>query len=286
MDSIFNAPIEEIIKTRHSVRTYTEQAVPEETKRKILEYIETLANPFEAKAAFKLLESGTASNPAKLGTYGVIKGARNFIGATVKDEAFALEGLGYEFEKLILYITSLGMGTCWLGGTFKRSEFAKAMSVQDGELFPAISPFGYSAGKRSFTDSMFRFVAKSDTRKAWAELFFRQDFSAPLSAAEAGIYQGPLEMVRLAPSASNKQPWRIVKDRNICHFYQNQTPGYSKSFGYDIQRIDMGIAACHFHLTAVENGLEGEFKRLSEPVADLPENTLYKFSWVPKQVEN
>lgn len=282
MNSIFNAPIEEIVKARLSVRTYTEQTISEEIKRNIRDYIDTLDNPFGSEATFRLLESELASNAAKLGTYGVIKGARNYIGASVKDEALALEGLGYEFEKLILYITSLGMGTCWLGGTFKRSEFAKAMSIKEGEFFPAISPFGFAAGKKSFADSLVRFIAKGDTRKAWTELFFQQDFSTPLSEAEAGIYAGPLEMVRLAPSASNKQPWRIVKDQDICHFYEYQTPGYSKTFGYDIQRIDMGIAACHFHLTAIEKGNEGEFKMLPDPIAALSENTLYKFSWIPK----
>ena len=97
------------------------------------------------------------------------------------------------------------------------------------------------------------------------------------------MYESPLEMVRLAPSASNKQPWRIVKDNNLYHFYEQQLSGYSKSFAYDIQRIDMGIAACHFHLTAIEKGLKGEFKTLAAPSFEVPENTVYKFSWIAEQ---
>ena len=280
MKRTFDAPIEEIIEKRTSVRTYDSKFIPEEKKEKISEYITSLSNPFSVKISFKLLESKTAENSAHLGTYGVIKGANDYVGATVKKEEFALEALGYEFEKLILYITSLGLGTCWLGGTFKRGEFAKAMAVGDDELFPAISPLGFGADKRSMADSLVRYIAKGDMRDPWDTLFFNNDFATPLSKNEADAYEFPLEMVRLAPSASNKQPWRILKEKGTYHFYELKAKGYSDSFGYDIQKIDMGIAACHFHLTAMEKNLNGEFRKLPEPAVDAPRNAEYCFSWV------
>jgi hypothetical protein len=213
----------------------------------------------------------------------VIKGATDYVGATVRKEEFALEALGYEFEELILYITSLGLGTCWLGGTFKRGEFAKAMSVDDDVLFPAISPLGFGAGKRSMADSLVRYIAKGDMRDPWDALFFNNDFATPLSKSEAGSYELPLEMIRLAPSASNKQPYRILKEEDTYHFYEQKAKGYSDFFGYDIQKIDMGIAACHFHLTAMEKNLRGEFRKLAEPAVDVPQNVEYCFSWVTEQ---
>ena len=120
---------------------------------------------------FKLLESKTAANAAKLGTYGVIKGAVNYIGATIKKQDYA-RALGYEFEKLILYITSLGLGSCWLGGTFKKVSLPKAMSVQDDEFFPVISPVGYPSDKKRLVDSIIRFMVHENLRKPWEELFF------------------------------------------------------------------------------------------------------------------
>ncbi len=275
-----NYSIEEIIKKRVSVRTYSEQEVTAETKQEILDFIKTLSNPFEAKVNFKLIESGAATSSEKLGTYGIIKGARHYIGCAVGDDAFSLEAVGYEFEKLILQLTTKGLGTCWLGGTFNRGAFEKGMELENGKIFPAVSPYGYPAKKKSLADSMLRSFSKGDSRKSWSELFFNKDFSVPLSTDAAGKYFLPLEMVRLAPSASNKQPWRIIKDGNTYHFCEYKTPGYSKAFSYDIQRIDMGIAACHFHLTAAENGLEGEFQKLSEPDLKLLENVIYVFSWV------
>ena len=277
---ILEFSIEETVKTRYSTRTYTDQPITAETIEKINDYINTLSNPFSIKVNFKLLEANKSAGSEKLGTYGVIKGSNNYIGATVENSELALEALGYEFEKLILYLTSLGLGTCWLGGTFNRSSFKNAFEVKENEIFPAISPFGYPSSKKRIADSLVRMVAKSDHRKSWNELFYNKKFSDPLAFADADAYAFPLEMIRLAPSASNKQPWRVVKDGTTYHFYEFQAKGYSTSFGYDIQKVDLGIAACHFHLAALEKDLKGEFKKLHTPILELPEQTEYIFSWV------
>lgn len=276
---VFSKPLEELVKTRRSVRTYTNTPIPQEMKDQISNYIQTLKSPFPAETAFKLIETLQEPNGVKLGTYGMIKGASVFIGAATDNSEFAVEGLGYEFEQLILFLTSHGLGTCWLGGTFNRGEFKKAMGCADGALFPAISPVGYFE-RKSFRETLVRGVARSDTRKAWENLYFEGDFKTPLKSEVAGTYAFPLEMVRLAPSASNKQPWRIVKSGDTYHFYEYKTPGYSGAFNFDMQGIDMGIAACHFHLAVLEKGLKGSFEWGSAPSIERPENVIYKFSWI------
>lgn len=276
----FKFSIEDTIKSRHSTRTYTDQLISVETREIINDYIQTLSNPFSIKVNFRLIESKTSANSEKLGTYGVIKGSTNYIGASVESSEFALEALGYEFEKLILYLTSLGLGTCWLGGTFNRSRFSKALELKENEIFPAISPFGYPSSKKRIADSLVRLSAKSDQRKPWSDLFFNRDFTQSLTSDVAGAYSFPLELLRLAPSASNKQPWRIVQDGTTYHFYESHAKGYGTHFGYDIQKVDLGIAACHFHLAALEKDLKGEFKKLQTPVLEVPEHTEYIFSWV------
>ena len=273
-------PIEKTVKTRYSVRTFKNQPLSSDTRAKLESYITTLSNPFAAGVTFRMLESKAAINEEKLGTYGMITGATDYFGATVSPGNLALEGLGYEFEKLVLYAASLGLGSCWLGGTFTRSEFAQAMHVQDSDIFPAISPIGYPADKKSLKESLVRKFVKADKREKWEDLFFNMNFSSPLSQTEAGDYAFPLEMIRLAPSASNKQPWRIVKDGKSYHFYKTTAPGYSDKLGFDVQLVDMGIAACHFHLAAMEKDLAGGFKVLPAPAIAVPENTRYIFSWV------
>lgn len=273
--------VEKTIKIRSSVRTYEEKPLSEEDKGKLRAYIESsLANPFSVNVLFRLLEQKDVVNGEKLGTYGVIKGATDFIGATVENGELALEALGYSFEKLVLYATSIGLGTCFLGGTFSRSSFAVAMKVKENELFPVISPIGYPLGKKRVKESLMRWAIKADKRKEWDELFFNEDFSSPLTEKDAGKYAFPLEMLRLAPSAANKQPWRVVQDKNSYHFYELKTIGDSNKI--DIQSVDIGIAACNFHMATVEKDLAGRFEKLETTKLETPENLKYIFSWIIK----
>lgn len=276
---IFDRPLEEVIKSRYSVRTYSSKALPRELIAQIEAYCKKLSNPFLDGVTFKLIESSQATNAKRLGTYGMINGATCYVGVTVPDEDGALEAVGYAFEQLILYVTSLGLGTCWLGGTFHKGEFAKVMAVEQGMLFPAVSPIGWPESQR-FSERLVRRAVKADQRKPWSDLFFNNSFTEALKEDDAGEYAFALEMLRLAPSASNKQPWRVVKEGNAFHFYEAEDPGYSGRLGYDIQRIDMGIAACHFHLAALEKGLNGELHVTPPCVLNPPRNTHYVFSWV------
>lgn len=274
-----NFPVETTVRARRSVRTYDRGPLSQNEKDLINAYIAGLSNPFSRDVHFKLLEKTTSGANEKLGTYGVIKGAVDFIGASVAGGELSLEALGYSFETLVLYLTSLGLGSCWLGGTFNRSGFDAAMELREGELFPVICPVGHPGEKTRIVDSLFRKGAKSDQRKAWPELFFKGDFSQPLSKDEAGAYAFPLEILRLAPSAANGQPWRLVKDGGAYHFYEAKSRREHKA-GIDLQRVDLGIAACHFHLSAMERDLPGKFEKQAAPDLQTPDHFHYLFSWV------
>jgi hypothetical protein len=150
-----------------------------------------------------------------------------------------------------------------LGGTFKRANFAKRVNVSEDEIVAAISPIGYARDRRTVRETAIRRLANSDRRKPWEELFFDGDFNTPLSEDSAGGYAVPLECVRLGPSASNNQPWRVVyqKQQGAFHFYLKRTWGYDKFNGrIDLQRVDIGIAMCHFELGAGETGLSGTWE--------------------------
>ena len=278
----FGTAITEIIKNRISVRTYLAHPLASDTKDKLLRFFSYLSGPFGVPIRFELVESDLAlkGSNAKLGTYGVIKGASTYVVAVVEKANQNLEELGYSLEKLILYATSLGLGTCWLGGTFKKSEFSKAIKQKDDVIMPCITPIGYPSSRKSFIESAMRFTAGSKNRKGWDELFFSCDFSKSLSKVEAGKYVAPLEMIRFAPSASNKQPWRIVKENNKYHLYLQHTKGYTKLIAYDLQRVDMGIAMCHFELTAKEGGIVGKWLISDPGTISTPQNTEYVVSWV------
>lgn len=235
----------------------------EERKNEIIEYLRSnVKGPFGNTVRFELVDL-TDMKPVdarSFGTYGFIKGATSFIVGAVVFGRKAMEDFGYCMEKNILHSTGLGLGTCWLGGTFRRSNFAQKINVKENELVPAITPIGFPSKKRSFRDSVIRFSAGSKKRKKWQLLFFRKDMKTPLSRENADAYAPVLESVRLGPSASNRQPWRIVKKAGKFHFFCNSTKGYDKFFkGIRLQNIDMGIAMCHFELSADELGLPGKW---------------------------
>lgn len=257
--------ITEIIKKRFSCRTYSERSIEDKVLQEFLTIVNDIhKGPFGNQPNFRLihLTSFTIQEAKKLGTYGIIKNARLFIVGTIKNGHLAMEDYGYCKEEIILKATALGLGTCWLGGTFQSSNFAQAVNLQKDELLPTITPIGYPAGEKSFTEKIMRRVAGSDNRKPWSDIFFAGDFSTLLTQKQAGIYAEAMENVRLAPSASNKQPWRILYDaqQNIFHFFIARSFSYKLIGTVSLQDIDLGIAMSHFALTLQELGIKGKWR--------------------------
>lgn len=278
---MFDFPIKETAENRKSIRTYTGAPLSTEDKEKInsyIEYLSTAPSPFEGKVRIRLFDISDESEIKNPGTYGVIKNAKTFLGVAGEKCDTAEEAIGYTFEKLILFVQSSGLGTCWLGGTYKKSEFAKAMDVKENEFFHIISPVGYPAPKTHLINKIMRTAIKADSRKPWSTLFFDKNFDTALTEKQAGDFAFVLEMTRLAPSACNKQPWRIVKEGNNFHFYEKREMADENS-SFDIQKLDMGIAACHFDLAAKEKGLCGKFMK-ANPNLKAPPKTIYLFSWI------
>lgn len=94
---------------------------------------------------------------------------------------------------------------------------------------------------------------------------------------EAGKLFQPLEMVRLAPSAVNKQPWRMIVTEEAVHFYLQRSKGFSGG-KLDMQKMDLGIALCHFELMAKELGIYTEFV-MEEPSISCKDGAEYIASY-------
>ena len=270
----------ELIHKRVSVRTYNNEPMKDSDISKLNEFIENSKGPFEPKVRFEIFNSKEEINGAKLGTYGFIKGTKSFIGVAVEEGDMELEELGYEMESLVLYATSIGLGTCWIAGSLNRSEFTKAMNVKENEIFPIISPIGYESDKKRIIEKLLKLQSKARVRKEWKDIFFLENFDSPiLDKKEVGEYEEVLENLRLAPSAVNGQPWRVLKSGDSFHFYKDEGKSNSKLKVIDIKRVDMGIALCHFDLTCKKKGLKGEFI-LNEPVIKGIKNSFkYIISW-------
>jgi hypothetical protein len=83
-----------------------------------------------------------------------------------------------------------------------------------------------------------------------------------------------MEMVRWAPSAVNKQPWRIIAADGSFHFYEKQDKGYVSEKTGDLQKVDVGIALCHF-----VSGMESQGKKpdvvVQDPGISVPDGVHY-----------
>ncbi len=281
----FSKPITDIIRERTSWRTYSGQPLENDIREnlnKLLEF-KNFTSPFSeesGKCRFELIgmPEFAPNEKKKIGIYGIIKGAQEFVVGAVEKTKYDRENYGYMMEAIILSATDMGLGTCWLGGFFNQSLFASKINSTPNEIVPAITPIGYLAEKRRAREKMIRTFIKADKRYPWDRLFFENNFSKPLVQEKAGDHYTLLEMVRLGPSASNKQPWRIVKEsnKNIFHFYivRSEDKRY-----YPFQRLDIGIAVCHFDLSAKELGMEGKWE-FAQP--DIPESEgfMHVISWI------
>ncbi|MCX7774346.1 MAG: nitroreductase family protein [Clostridia bacterium] len=274
----------EVIRQRYSVRTYEPKPVEPDKLQKLENFLLTLnKGPFGSKVRYKLIDIGDKADSElkKFISYGNIKGARYFIDGTVEKGEMAMEDFGYCMEKAVLFATSLGLGTVWLGGSLNRGVFAEKMNATENEVIPAITPVGYAAEKRGLMDRMLRTMSGGKNRKPFSELFFNGDLSVPLDQAAAGKYFDVLEAVRWSPSASNKQPWRIIKDKskNDFHLYISEAPGYNSAIkDIRMQYNDMGIAMAHFELSAQAQGLSGSWKVQKPPMDSGSLN--YIVSWI------
>ena len=279
-----------VIQSRYSCRSFNNSLIGEEIKGELNTFMANHnTGPFGTFSRFKIgvIESGGAILK-RLNTYGFIKGADEYlVGAMPQNIShLELEEFGCVLENIILKATSLGLGTCWMGGTYRKSVFSKMIDLQKHETLPAVIAIGNPANKRGFTDTLIRRIAKADHRKPWKKLFFENNFQTPLLNAGSEAMNTALEMVRLAPSASNKQPWRIVKIDDVFHFYLCRTPGYKeqafleKTNRADLQRLDIGIAMSHLENTLLEENQRGKWDVVNPKIEVPNDGYEYKVSWV------
>ncbi|MCK5147633.1 nitroreductase [bacterium] len=278
--------IQELIKQRSSIRGYKASPVPvekQEAIRQFIEHMDTAPLGNEVRIKWVSGQTENSSSLRRLGTYGMIRNPMGYIVGAVSNTADGVVDFGYQLELLVLELTRLELGSCWLGGSFTRSGFAKIINIQNNEIVPAVISVGIPLDKRTWLDNLTRRSAGSDRRKLWKELFFKGDFKVPFTEQDADDYTAPLEMLRLAPSASNRQPWRVIVNDGQFHFFVERLPSYHRTLNTlklaDLQRLDVGIGMSHFELTAREIGLSGHWIH-SEPGIALPDSmTEYVATW-------
>jgi len=257
----------DLMRQRTSWRSYSTSPLEDHLIEEIQSIlIEHRQGSFDTTIDWQLIDRYDGRHQReKLGTYGFVRNARHFIAGSVLPSREAFLDYGFLLESIILELTAMGLGTCWLGGTFDRGEFAKAIQLKDNHVIPAITPVGHTSKTRSIGDRIIRTTAGSRNRKTWSELFFEDVPGNPLKRDLHPRCTSMLEMVTIGSSASNLQPWRIICRGQFMDLYLERKPGYDKAFGsVDIQMLDMGIAMCHFSLAAREQEIVLRWEMLND----------------------
>lgn len=248
----------EAMLNRESVRSYLEEPLPEDISKLIGDLVPTITHPvtgasLDLETVF--IDLSRSDEPVPLGSYGIIKHPQAYVTGICSNNDEEVLLFGYLMEHLVIELTMLGIGSCWLGGTFDRKKMSAYISAAADKVLPAVITLGYPHTRKGVLDTLIRVSAGSAKRRPFGQLFFQADGKTPLTAEEAGRFAQPLEMVRRAPSASNKQPWRGILDQDVLHMFLDESPRYNRALGYPIQMLDMGIAICHLRTALHESGV-------------------------------
>jgi nitroreductase len=284
------------IKSRTSIRTYDGVALSSAEQAALREtFAEAVPGPFGASPRFLLASRGdiedaasrspTVKGGVRIGTYGMIVGPPAFVAGVVAKVPFACVDFGYCLEGIVLRATEMGLGTCWIGGAFGRGAIARSLGATKDEFVPATTPIGHAAGRPSLQDRIVRGSARAGTRKDPSKLFFQAGASGGLEPLQgAGAWAEVLEAVRIGPSASNKQPWRLILDkrnREALHLVMHEDERYNNMLGdVKLQELDMGIAMRHVEVAARALGLGGSWERIvPDPVVlEAPDSYISTFA--------
>lgn len=142
-----------------------------------------------------------------------------------------LANIGYMLEQWDLYLTSLNMGVCWYG--MGKVDEKKRNGLSYGIML--------SFGKNN----------ESDFRTDVSE-FKRKDLEDIWSLGDAKL----AEIVRLAPSAVNSQPWKVEQNGSELNVYRvkGNTPVLSGILFKHWNKVDIGIFLCFLEVALESEG--------------------------------
>jgi hypothetical protein len=132
---------------RHSTRIFNAAVdIPENIQGDIKAFLsndEVMTGPFKNRIIVDFVSLKDGSFTGKLGSYGNINGASYFVIVRKKNDTNLVD-IGYVFERVILYLTELGLDTCWMG-MFNKKRLGPLVKLNPGEELTFVSPVGYVA---------------------------------------------------------------------------------------------------------------------------------------------
>lgn len=207
------------INLRHSVRSYNDTAIDNETVGKLQNVVDQCNA--DGGLHIQLVINEPKAFDSFMAHYGKFSGVSNYvalIGKKGMDEA-----IGYYGEKIVLHAQALGLNTCWVALTYKKIK--NAFKVGKGEKLYCVLALGYGATQG--VDHKIKAYDEVSTTKNAPEWF--------VNGVNASL---------LAPTAMNQQKFTIhYKDGKVI----------ARALNGFYTKIDLGIVKCHFEIGAGDN---------------------------------
>ena len=213
--------ISEAIAARHSVRSYLDKPIPEETVDALKGEIDVCNK--EGGLHIQLVTGEPKAFDGIMAHYGKFSGVQNYIALVGTKSAGLDEALGYYGERIVLRAQTLGLNTCWVAMTFSKGTAKKHIAINAGEKLAVVIALGFGAtqGVAHKTKPMEALCTASGDMPEW--------------------FKAGMEAAILAPTATNQQKFRISLSGDTVKI---------EDIGGPYSGIDLGIVKYHFEAGA------------------------------------
>lgn len=231
----------EAIEYRRSRRKYLPTPIDRAASAELQGLIEKY-NKIDGVDMRLVLNNGAAFSGIRK-SYGMFAGVQNYIGLIdrIADPenpskycaSENLEKMGYYGELVVLRAVMLGLGTCWVGGSFERKSCP--FDLPDGKAVACAITIGHVPDELSAREKLIRKITHRKTKTV--EEMYEADIPVP------GWFLDGMRAVQKAPSAVNRQP--------VFFSYKNGAVTAAVKNPTDIgSAFDLGIAKLHFEIGA------------------------------------
>ena len=212
----------EIIFKRKSIRRYDPNPLDNDMMDEIKSVITNL-KPLIAdiKTEIRIISSDEVKTR-------IMKKAPHYLAIFSEEKEGYLTNVGYMLQQMDLLLSAEGIGTCWQGIPTPTGEVIKSSNLK----FVILMAFGMP------DEPLYRHDVSEFKRKSLEKI---SDLNDNKEILEAG---------RLAPSATNSQPWFLSGDNNSIDVYSIK-PNFLKALVVKKYiPIDVGIMIYHLELAA------------------------------------
>jgi len=218
----------EAIDERRSRRLYLNKPIEASHLSKLNDLI-TIYNT-ESGLSIRFVEDGSSAFSSLRKSYGLFSGVRSLLVlAGPKDDPDLKEKVGYYGEMLVLEATILGLGTCWVGGTFDTKS--SIYQLTDNEALVCVIPVGYVEAL-SFKEKMVHQMVAGKSKSI--DQLLKSDSKLPEQYLEA------MKAVQKAPSAANRQPIFFEWNQGLMSIFTQEDGKFNL--------VDLGIVKAHFEV--------------------------------------